>query len=162
MEDDSRVQATAFGKKRGGGGVLILSGRIYIKSRSHTFSTPMQKLRLHGRDARDDGGTIRTFCVNCTVLVKRLGYNTNLFASTFTFCDTSGSGCGKRCGSTGVGVGIGVGEGGVASRVRIRGGVGVRSKEEGEGMGALLEVGKAVEGIWTLAASERERGFHMS
>ena len=58
----------------------------------------------------------------------------------------------------GVGVGIGVGEGGVASRVRIRGGVGVQSKEdEGEGMGALLEVGKAVEGIWTLAASERER-----
>ena len=45
----------------------------------------------------------------------------------------------------------------MASRVRIRGGVGVRSKEEGEGMGALLEVGKAVEGIWTLAASERER-----
>ena len=65
----------------------------------------------------------------------------------FTFGDTSGSG-----------VGIGVGEGGVASRVRIRGGVGVRSKEdEGEGTGALLEVGKAVEGIWTLAASERER-----
>ena len=92
MEDDSRVQATAFGKKRGGGGVLILSGRVYIKSRSHTFSTPMQKLHLHGRDARDDGGTIRTFCVNCTVLVKRLGYNTNLFASTFTFCDTSGRG----------------------------------------------------------------------
>ena len=137
MEDDSRVQATAFGKKRGGGGgVLILSGRIYIKSRSHTFSTPMQKLRLHGRDARDDGGTIRTFCVNCTVLVKRLGYNTNLFASTFTFCDTSGcgknftfgdtsgSGCGKNFtfgDTSGSGVGIGVGEGGVASRVRIRG-----------------------------------------
>ena len=112
---------------------------------------PMQKLRLHGRVRRDDGGTIRTFCVNCTVLVKRLGYNTNLFASTFTFGDTSGGGCRNWSG-----------EGGVASRVRIRGGVGVRSKEEGEGMGALLEVGKAVEGIWTLAASERERGFHMS
>ena len=80
----------------------------------------MQKLRLHGRDARDDGGTIRTFCVNCTVLVKRLGYNTNLFASTFTFCDTSGSGCGKNFtfgDTSGSGVGIGVGEGGVASNI---------------------------------------------